>query len=200
MVKAIIFDLSGVVFSEGLDVFIRKLSQKYNSDFSDLKFEMRDGKLGTLYRINQISSCDFWGEIIKKFRIPENGEELAKMWNSSYTVCDCAVKIILDLRRKYKVYYLSDSVKERIDYLRNRYDFERWFEGGIFSHEVGFRKPNPEIYKMILRKFDLKPDEAIFIDDKEKNLHPASDLGMKTIIFENCEKLKQKLKENSVDL
>lgn len=193
MIKAIIFDLSGVLFTEGLKKFIKELCEKDKLDYDSLLFEFRDGESGTLYRIGKINADEFWQMVIKKFHIPENKNVLNSWWLKCYELVDATRDLILDLKQKYKVYYLSDSVKERIVDLEKRYHFTIWFDGGIYSHEVGVRKPNPEVYKIILRKFDLKAEEAIFIDDKEKNLVPARKLGIKTILFENAEQLKKEL-------
>jgi FMN phosphatase YigB (HAD superfamily) len=50
------------------------------------------------------------------------------------------------------VYYLSDNVAERIEAVERRYDFLRLFTGGVFSHEVGVRKPNRGIYELLVER------------------------------------------------
>lgn len=175
MINAVIFDLSGVLFTEGLVKFIRELCDKHlNLNYDEILHEFRDGEYGTSYRIGKINASEFWDLVIKKFNIPEDKEVLNTWWLKCYELVDATRDLILDLRKKYKVYYLSDSVKERIEDLRKRYNFTEWFDGGIYSHEVGVRKPNPEVYKIILRKFNLKPAETIFIDDKRKEFVAGS--------------------------
>lgn len=96
------------------------------------------------------------------------------------------------------VYYLSDNVRERVNRINNKYNFLEWFEDGIFSHEVGVRKPNPEIYKYTLSKAQVQPEETIFIDDKQSALDPAKKMGIITILFESPEQLRQDLLEMKV--
>jgi len=67
------------------------------------------------------------------------------------------------------------------------------FDEVVVSCDVGVRKPNPKIYKMILKKLKLKPENCIFIDNQRWNLIPAKKLGMKTILFKNNKKLIEKL-------
>lgn len=63
------------------------------------------------------------------------------------------------------------------------------FKPYIVSCDVGMRKPNPKIYKSLLKKLKLKPSEVLFIDNQEWNLKPARKLGIKTILFKNNEQL-----------
>lgn len=59
----------------------------------------------------------------------------------------------------------------------------------IASCETGIRKPNPEIYKLVLKKLKIKPKQALFIDNQKWNISPAKKLGMKTILFKNNKQL-----------
>lgn len=57
------------------------------------------------------------------------------------------------------------------------------FDFVILSCDVGYAKPDPEIYQLALQQFDgLRPDELVFVDDQEKCLPPAHALGMQTIL------------------
>ena len=102
------------------------------------------------------------------------------------------------LRGKYKIMYLSDNVKERVDKLDARFGFISWFDDGIFSHEVGVRKPNPKIYEYALQKGQVEPSESIFIDDKPKMLEPAREIGITGLVFESPEKLESDLERMGV--
>lgn len=59
--------------------------------------------------------------------------------------------------------------------------FKKLFDVFVESREVGLRKPDPEIYKICLRKLGVEAHEAIFLDDIGANLKSAKELGMKTI-------------------
>ena len=52
-------------------------------------------------------------------------------------------------------------------------------------------KPNPEIYKYLLEKYSLNPDECIFIDDSAPNIKTAKELGIHGIVYSDCEKLRK---------
>ena len=53
----------------------------------------------------------------------------------------------------------------------------------VISGDVGVRKPSDEIYKILLSKADANPEDCVFVDDRDKNLIPAQNLGMKVVRF-----------------
>ncbi|MBO6565237.1 MAG: HAD-IA family hydrolase, partial [Pseudomonadales bacterium] len=55
------------------------------------------------------------------------------------------------------------------------------FEIVVESSKVGIRKPNPAIYELACEQMNIKPDQAVYLDDLGINLKPARALGMTTI-------------------
>lgn len=58
------------------------------------------------------------------------------------------------------------------------------FDGLVFSGPIHMVKPDPEIFEHILKKYSLKPEESIFIDDNPKNIEGAKALGINTYLFD----------------
>ena len=192
MVKAIIFDLGGVLFTNGTAAFVKKIVTRYGHDETTVR-DVLDGKLGSLYREARIPREEFWRGAKEALGLRENMEQLESEWIASYELIEGTKKIIEALSKKYKVYYLSDNVRERVEQLEQKYHFLLLFSGGIFSHEVGVRKPDPRIYRMILELVRVSPHEAIYIDDKPDFLVPPKALGMITFLFTTPEQLKKDL-------
>lgn len=68
------------------------------------------------------------------------------------------------------------------------------FEGRVFSGSIGMVKPQPQIYRYLLNRFQLQPEECIFIDDSERNVAGAETVGITGIVFRNdVEQLRQRL-------
>lgn len=190
MIKAIIFDLGGVLFTNGTGQFIDTLVARYHIDRERVK-NIIDGEIGTLYREAKISRDEFWNRVIKGLGIVAKADNLESEWIDGYKLIAGTRELITDLSKKYRVYYLSDNVRERVEKLNKKYDFLRLFDGGIFSHEVGVRKPDPRIYRFILDMAKINPEEAVYIDDKPQNLVPAQTLGMTIFLFESPEELRK---------
>lgn len=192
MITTILFDLGGVLFTNGTKIFVHQLSTTYSIPEEKVK-EVVDGDIGSQYREAKITRDEFWKQVKENLNITQETFLLEKQWIDGYELISGTKQIIEELSKKYKIYYLSDNVKERVDALDKKFDFKKLFLGGIFSHEVGVRKPDPKIYEYALSKSCSLPGETVFIDDKQKMLDPAGKLGMKTILFTSPEKLRENL-------
>ncbi len=101
--------------------------------------------------------------------------------------------------QKYKIAILSDQwyVSEEA-LIKKRY--ARKFDAVVVSCDVGVRKPNPKIYKIVLRKLKLPTKECVFIDNQVWNIKPAKKLGMKTILFKNNKQVIKELNKLGVNV
>lgn len=192
MTKAIIFDLGGVLFTNGSDTFRESLSHRYNIPLEKVK-EVMEGEIGSSYRGGNISRDQFWNKVIAELNIQADINALEDEWINGYVLIEETRDVIFDLAKKHKVYYLSDNVKERAERLNMKYSFLKWFEDGIFSHHTGVRKPHPKLYQLILEKAGVAGKEAVYVDDKEVCLPPAQNLGITTILFKNPKQLRTSL-------
>lgn len=190
--KAVIFDLGGVLFSDGTRQFVEYLHDNYGVERSDAN-EVLAGDFGSAYRVGRMSRDEFWDRAIKFWEIDADTDTLEQQWISGYHLDEQVKELILALKKSYDVYYLSDNVKERVEVKDAEHNFIRMFTGGIFSHDVGVRKPNPEIYRLIVERTGYEPSELVFIDDKVSALEPAADMGITTIHFTGAGEVRQEL-------
>ena len=63
--------------------------------------------------------------------------------------------------------------------IRTGYFFFRYFDGGLISAEIKSVKPEEAIYRSLMEKYSLVPEECLFIDDSEINVKAAENLKMK---------------------
>ncbi len=99
---------------------------------------------------------------------------------------------------RYKLYALTNWQSGLFDIALVRYNFLHWFDGRVVSGEEKTRKPFPEFYQRLLDRYDLKPSEAIFIDDNARNVKAAEDLGIRSIHFQSPHQLKDQLTEMGI--
>lgn len=93
----------------------------------------------------------------------------------------------------YKLYLLSNYS----DYLFNRHTegkaFLDYIDGKVVSYEVHVTKPDKGIYEILLNKYNLKPEESVFFDDKEENIQTAVALGIKGCVVKSREHINELL-------
>jgi len=91
----------------------------------------------------------------------------------------------------HRLYYLSNIHKEIRDFLLLNHAYFSLFNGGVFSCDVHLTKPSPEIYRHLIDKCQLVPEECLFFDDVEENVSAAEKEGLKGVLFTtaHCVKL-----------
>ena len=90
---------------------------------------------------------------------------------------------------KYNLYALTNWSHETFHVPLKRYDFFNNFEGIVVSGDEKTRKPFPDIYHTTLKRFDLTPENCIFIDDNQDNIITANKLGINGVLYKNTEQL-----------
>lgn len=93
------------------------------------------------------------------------------------------IALIRQLSEKgYRLFCLSNMSVDIYEYLKERPVF-RLFEGKLISAEEGVIKPDPAIFRLLLDRYALLPQETLFIDDLAPNAEAAARLGIHTICF-----------------
>jgi 2-haloacid dehalogenase len=110
------------------------------------------------------------------------------------------VELFRELKKseRYKIYALTNWQAGLFDIALVRYNFLHWFDGRVVSGEEKTRKPFPEFYQRLLNRYNVKPEEAIFIDDNLRNVKAAETLGITSIHFQSPSQLKEEIKKHNL--
>lgn len=92
--------------------------------------------------------------------------------------------------RGFPMYGLSNWSAETFPYAREKYNFFELFDDMVISGAVGFAKPEPEIFQILLDKIGRPAKECLFIDDSLPNIQQATTMGFRTIHFVSPSQLK----------
>ena len=105
-----------------------------------------------------------------------------------------SVEVLNDLKNKdYECYVLSNWSWETFQGMDKEYPFLKKFDGLIISGKEKLIKPDEKIYKLAINRFNLVPEETVFIDDKKENIETANNLGFVTIHLTNPEMIIQNI-------
>lgn len=199
MIKAIVFDLAGVIISNTRG-FENELEPILNIDKEKLVGTWK-GQAFYNFLYGKISEDQYWMKIISQNNWNIEIRLLKEAIRKHFKINDETISIIKSLKSQgYKLGILSGHTKEWIKYLDDTYDFEKYFDVIIYSYQKGYSKPTKKFYKDILNKIDIKPDMCIYTDDKLDFLTPAKKLGMHTILYQSAEQFKKELASFSINL
>lgn len=85
---------------------------------------------------------------------------------------------------------LTNWSAETFHLAEERFEFLERFEGVLVSGREGLMKPEPEIFQLLIRRYDLYPPRTLFIDDVHKNVAAAEAQGLRAIQFTNAQQLR----------
>jgi putative hydrolase of the HAD superfamily len=99
------------------------------------------------------------------------------------------VAALRKVKQRYKIACLTNNAKigegpgmtRSVDRAAEIAEIMTLFDAVIESSKVGIRKPEPRFYEIACETLDVRPTEAVFLDDLGINLKPAAAMGMRTI-------------------
>ena len=198
MIKAIVFDIGGVIVGDLSPSLIPYLSKKHKKEFGFLKVRWR--KYERQYREGKFDENTFWNGFIQETEINEKADDLKKFTRKLFDKqIDGTLDVAKQLKGKYKLAILSNHTKEWVDYIIKKHKLDGLFNPIVVSSDVGSSKPELKIYNVLLKQLNLTPDECLFIDNAEPNEISAENLGFKILLFRDSEQLKHDLKKLGVE-
>lgn len=97
-------------------------------------------------------------------------------------------------RAGYGIYGLTNWSAETFPLIRDTYPVFGEFDGIVVSGEEHLLKPDAAIYRCLIDRYGLQPEESIFIDDNAANVEAARGVGMKALRFESARQLADELR------
>jgi putative hydrolase of the HAD superfamily len=109
------------------------------------------------------------------------GDEYERLLRGDYAIIEPMVELIRDLRADgYPIGLLTNSFAEFQPTLRQQLDFDL-FDVFVDSSDVGHRKPEPEIYRIVTERIGLPTDQIVYLDDFDANIEGAQAAGWQTV-------------------
>ena len=179
-INTIIIDMYGVILKERKGNFIPYTFEHFDeSQHERLDKQFNEERLFTKAGYGQLSSDEFLSLLGY-----EDTDYHMKNYIENYLTLDNG--FIPFAEKYYRVFdfvLLSTDVSEWSAYITEYYNLDKYFKQKIVSGNVNCRKPDRKIYEITLEQIKKKASECIFIDDSVKNLLPAENMGIDSILF-----------------
>lgn len=198
-IKNVIFDYGNVIF----ELDFQKLEQAFKDigipDTASFFTHKVQNELFDQLDLGSISPTEFRNEVRRIAGKPDLlDDDINKAWNALLVgIAEGNHDVLLEMKDKYRTFLLSNNNEMHYDYimryLKDNFDLDdnsSFFEKDYYSHLMGMRKPNAEIFEFVLNTNGLVPEETLFIDDSPQHLEAARKLGIKTALVEKPEPLR----------
>jgi putative hydrolase of the HAD superfamily len=200
--RAVIFDygmvLTGPPDAEAHDAMVRI------TGLSPERFESLYWTDRHAYDEGKLSGIEFWQKFLHdaNLNLGANAvEELnrcdARMWttqNPAMVAWQARLK-----RHGLRTAILSNMGDSVLENIKREFQWIESFDALVWSYQLRLAKPDPEIYLYTLQKLGTRPDETLFLDDKQLNVDAARDLGIRAIQFSSVERLRRDLITSGFD-
>jgi len=196
-IKNIVFDIGQVLLTFNPEQYLRDRFNLSTGQIKDIARETFRSSVWLDLDRGKISKNEA-AEIFAK-RLPEYSQVLIEgvlNWEEILNPIGPNIELLKEFKDHdaYEVYALSNFNDESYQVAKSEFPFLNLFKGEIISGQVGYIKPEPEIYQLLLDRFELEPAETLFIDDSKENIEAAKEFGLRTIHYKNPEQLQREIK------
>lgn len=201
MFKNIIFDLGGVILNLDYRLTDLALKELLGISFEGRKYPKNFISLFNNYEKGSLTEASFFNSLQALANKQIDHSLLIAAWNKMLLdLPEPRLDMLLSLRSEYRVVLLSNTnfthLTEFYKNLKTRHvhDFDRrYFDRTFYSHELGMRKPDKEIFQYVLSACNFKASESLFIDDNIENVSGARSAGIESILHIPNSPISQKI-------
>jgi glucose-1-phosphatase len=202
-IKNIILDLGGVIINLDFDKTTTSFNQLMKIPFQDIYSQSKQTELFNKLDKGLISEPDFFKELQRLIEYTGPEEDIRNTWNAMLLDVPAYRLELLDrLKQKYRTFLLSNTCEPHITAFERDLkavhgidNFENHFEKVYYSCRTGFRKPDRDIFEMVLKENKLEANETVFIDDSEQHVNGAKDCGIHAFLLQKNQEVEDLLKE-----
>lgn len=201
-VNIIIFDLGGVVLTNDWDPSYKEFFKEFGDCFCVSMEDMQRGwdLNWPRFRVGETTEEEFWKEFLEAAGA-ENPDvrKAKKLWRKHQHPLEDMLDLVKRLKIRHRLAALTNISKEWLDFKREKFGLDGYFILIVSSGYAGVSKPDRRAYENVIKELKERPENYLYIDDREKNLGPAKELGMKTMLFTGQNDLERKLNEAGVE-
>lgn len=195
MIKLIIFDIGDVLIDFNDKQYISYITEKLHINLKEFAKSLEP--LINKMEYGTLRLQDAKAMLSKRFRVSKRSLEWIESYRRIAKLNKPIFKLANSLSKRYKIALLSNVGRAR--YIEGLRLLNGISADGIFaSCYIKMRKPEPRIYRRVLRKMDVKPSEAIFIDNLKENVAGARKVGIESIKFTDYRHLVSSLRQLNI--
>ena len=200
-ISVVVFDLGNVLIPFNYDLFLNKLDKKeigLGKKFAEL-YE-NNYEVHREFEKGKLSEDEYLKTVLKWADYTMTREEFCREFSRIFSVNKKVADLLPVLKENYSLVLLSNTNAIHKKYGWEKYDFLKYFDKLILSHEVGAVKPEEKIYKAVEDFTHKLPSEHIFIDDYGQYAEAAIKFGWNAIKFIGYDNLVSELEKRNIIL
>ncbi len=192
--KNLIFDLGGVIIDLSIDKTIQAICELSGCTPEQVRYAYRTNPEFYAYERGEISDGEFRTALQRIFSFTAPDYQLDSAWNAMLVdLPSPKLTLLRELNQHFSLTVLSNTNNIHLSFVNQHMlpkvssavSLDDYFHVSYYSHLVGKRKPESEIFKQVLSENNFHPAETLFLDDNLENIEAAKALGIQTFCVEH---------------
>jgi HAD superfamily hydrolase (TIGR01509 family) len=177
----IFFDLGNVLVGLRSGEKLKALAQRKGESVEAFCNKIWSHKRAHDYERGSHTCDEYFALLAEDLDLAHAQQELQEAFCDIFYPLPERVDLARQLAEHYPLALISNTCASHIRHLESTFDFFPLFNHRIYSHEVGCRKPHPDIYNKALKETGAIPETSLFIDDLAENLETPAKAGWRTL-------------------
>lgn len=195
MIRAVILDFGGVIAEEGFREGLKAIARSRGLD-PDVFFRIADSLIyETGYIKGMIDEASFWSKLRERADIKGGDKELREEILRRFVLREDVLRVVDNLHRKGLITAILSDQTNWLDEINERSPFYHHFDYVFNSYKIGRGKREPGTFSYICALMNIKPDEAIFVDDNPDNIRNAEREGLFIILYIDFQQTRKNIEE-----
>ena len=191
--QLVIFDVGGVVVDMESDRLVHQVSQLLGRSFEEVQKAIYHEELLLPFELGRISPTAYYEGLKKRLKLRWTYEQFVRAWNGIFTEHTDVTTLMQRLRKRHRLMALTNTNILHLDHIKASYPSLSVLEDWVASCDVGLRKPDPQLYRLALKRAGVRPSEAVYVDDRPEMVEAGRAVGLTAVRFESGRQLNEDL-------
>lgn len=198
-ITTLIFDLGGVIVDLAPEQTLHAFASLANKPVEEIVRIYTRHAAFYAYETGKINAAEFRESIRTLFEIHATDQEIDRCWNAMLLgIPQEKLTMLTKLKKHFTTLALSNTNSIHLAYINEIIlkgnVLDTYFHHAHYSHMMGMRKPEQEIYKYVMKVHGLQAEQTFFLDDNGDNINAASAVGIKTLLIEHPDRVAELFK------
>jgi FMN phosphatase YigB (HAD superfamily) len=199
MIKAVIFDLGGVIVPFDFKRAYARMESLCPYPAAEIPQRLRSTDLVVRFETGRIGPEDFVREVSGILELRTNHDEFCDIFNCIFMTETLVPESLLErIRERHRLLLLSNTNPIHFSMIARSYPIMRHFHDRVLSYEVGAHKPSPLIYQEAIARAGCRPEECFFTDDVASFVDAARREGIDAVQFQSAAQIERELTSRGV--
>ena len=196
----VMFDMGSVAVEVESDRLVHQIAQLLGRPFEEIQQGVYHQDLLLPFELGRISARAYYEGLKSALKLPWVYERFVTAWNDILRENTDVTHIMRRLHGRHRLIALTNTNELHLAHLRNAIPALSVIQDWVASCEVGLRKPDPQIYFLALKRSGMRPQQAVYIDDRPELVAAGRSLGLRAVRFESARQLEEDLQSIGLNL